>query len=133
MIALPNDPYWVRTKFTPGDRWVEADANLPGTHRPEGIVALAGTGLASGRHLQANLRDVTPTILDLLGVPIPGHIEGTPIRETGQLDQPREEPRNTRVDHGDSSPVGPHQHQFEYSDEEQAIIEQRLADLGYLE
>jgi hypothetical protein len=28
---------------------------------------------------------------------------------------------------------GPHRPQFEYSAEEQAIIEQRLADLGYLE
>ena len=29
--------------------------------------------------------------------------------------------------------AGPHRSQFEYTPEEQAIIEQRLADLGYLE
>ena len=33
-----------------------------------------------------------------------------------------------------ANPVaGPHRPQFEYTPEEQAIIEQRLADLGYLE
>ena len=44
LIALPDEPYWVRTKLAPGTAWVEADPNLPGTHRPEGIVALAGAG-----------------------------------------------------------------------------------------
>ena len=42
LIALPDEPYWVRTKLTPGTAWVEPDPNLPGTHRPEGVVALAG-------------------------------------------------------------------------------------------
>ena len=133
LIALPDDPYWVRTKFTPGSEWVEADANLPGTHRPEGIVALAGTGLSPGRHLQANLRDVTPTILQLLGVSIPEHVEGTPIgAATEKFGSPADFPK-TRVDAPDVTVSGPHQPQFEYSAEEQAIIEQRLADLGYLE
>src|SRR5215831_9315096 len=45
LIALPDEPYWVRTKLTSGRSWVEPDENLPGTHRPEGIVALAGTDL----------------------------------------------------------------------------------------
>ena len=46
LIALPDDPYWVRTKLGPGSAWVEADDNLPGTHRPEGVVALCGPGIA---------------------------------------------------------------------------------------
>ena len=37
LIALPDESYWVRTKLAPGKGWVEADPNLPGTHRPEGI------------------------------------------------------------------------------------------------
>src|SRR5205823_186588 len=42
LIALPDEPYWVRTKLSSGLAWVEPDPNLPGTHRPEGIVALGG-------------------------------------------------------------------------------------------
>ena len=67
LIALPDEPYWVRTKLTSGSAWVEPDANLPGTHRPEGVVALAGVGLPPGRNLNAHLIDVTPTILAAAG------------------------------------------------------------------
>jgi predicted AlkP superfamily phosphohydrolase/phosphomutase len=133
LIALPDDPYWVRTKLTPGPEWLEADPNLPGTHRPEGIVALAGTGLAPGRHLQAQLKDVTPTILELLGVPIPGHIEGRPIGTSAPRTHDQPGSPTSRIDRAETTLDGPHQPGFEYTAEEQAIIEQRLADLGYLE
>src|SRR6185312_7936133 len=133
LIALPDEPYWVRTKLTSSPRWVEPDVNLPGTHRPEGIVALSGADLPTGRHLQANLTDATPTILALLGLPIPAHIEGRPIVA----------PARTAVQPATSSPMrhhspvdplsGPHPKPFDYSFEEQEIIEQRLAELGYLE
>jgi predicted AlkP superfamily phosphohydrolase/phosphomutase len=128
LIALPDDPYWVRTKLAPGTAWVEADANLPGTHRPEGIVALAGTGIVPGRSLQADLTDVAPTVLKLLGLPIPAHMEGRPLACLG--DVKGVVPRQDRA--APAIPV-PHQAQFDYTPEEQAIIEQRLADLGYLE
>jgi len=125
IIALPDDPYWVRTKLAPGRAWVEADPMLPGTHRPEGVVALCGPGVAPGRSIKANLIDVAPTMLAMLGEPIPAHMEGVPLpclphRPTLRVDPP-------------AIFGGPHQSTFEYTEEEQAIIEQRLADLGYLE
>jgi predicted AlkP superfamily phosphohydrolase/phosphomutase len=126
LIALPDETYWVRTKLAPGRGWVEPDPNLPGTHRPVGIIALAGAGLAPGRTLRADLPDVAPTILKLLGLPIPSHVEGTPLPCLSDLP-------TTRLDPGSSELAGPHRPQFEYTPEEQAIIEQRLADLGYLE
>lgn len=132
LIALPDEPYWVRTKLTPHGSWVEPDPNLPGTHRPQGIVALSGAGLPTGRTLDAHLIDTTPTILGLLGLPIPGHIEGRPIVRAGveALGSPG---ASIRKDISEPSHDGPHRRPFEYTDEEQAIIEQRLADLGYLE
>ena len=44
LLALPDENYWVRTKLTSGSAsaWIEPDTNLPGTHRPEGIVAPQG-------------------------------------------------------------------------------------------
>ncbi len=126
LIALPDENYWVRTKLAPGRSWVEADPNLPGTHRPEGIVALSGAGIAPGRTLEANLPDVAPTVLKLLGMPIPGIMEGRPLACIADLPITRQDPA--------ASPLnGPHRPSFDYSPEEQAIIEQRLADLGYLE
>jgi predicted AlkP superfamily phosphohydrolase/phosphomutase len=126
IIGLPADPYWVRTKLAPGREWVEADPNLPGTHRPEGIIALAAPGITPGRSLAADLHDVAPTALALLGLPVPGHMEGRPLPCVAASP-------TLRQDDGASPLAGPHQGSFEYTPEEQAIIEQRLADLGYLE
>jgi predicted AlkP superfamily phosphohydrolase/phosphomutase len=133
LIALPDEPYWVRTKLTSGHSWVEPDPNLPGTHRPEGIVALAGAGLATGRYLKANLIDATPTILSLLGIAIPAHMEGKPI--AGPATTPCSTPSFAGARQDAAEPLfnGPHPKPFEYTSEEQRIIEQRLADLGYLE
>jgi len=132
LIALPDEPYWVRTKLTSGSLWVEPDANLPGTHRPEGIVALAGAGLTTGRNLKANLIDVTPTILALLGLPIPAHVEGKPIVGSTTAESTPSFP-SIRQDSAEELLEGPHRKPFEYTSHEQAIIEQRLAELGYLE
>jgi predicted AlkP superfamily phosphohydrolase/phosphomutase len=130
LIALPEENYWVRTKLAPGSVWVEPDANLPGTHRPEGIVAIAVPGVRTGRTLEADLRDIAPTVLSVLGEPVPGHMEGSALSVDGRAPRP-----NLREDGTTPGLAGPHkpQTQFEYSPEEQAIIEQRLADLGYLE
>jgi predicted AlkP superfamily phosphohydrolase/phosphomutase len=134
LIALPDAPYWVRTKLAPGTTWVESDPNLPGTHRPEGIVALAGPGITPGRTVQANLPDIAPTVLTLLGLPVPGSMEGKPLACTGTANAPDPaQAPTTRHDPVGRAVSGPHQQPFEYTPEEQAIIEQRLADLGYLE
>ena len=129
LIALPDGPFWVRTKLAgvaPGD-WVHEDPNLTGTHRPEGVVALAGAGLAPGRNLRARLIDAAPTVLSLLGLPVPPHMEGCPIGTY------RPKPVE-RLDEAETQPIaGPHQPAFEFSEEEQAILEQRLMDLGYME
>ena len=113
-------------KTEDGTTTIEADPNLPGTHRPEGIVALSGAGLVPGRTLAANLHDIAPTILSLFGLPIPEHVEGRPIAGLAIHS-------TTRVDSPSVSMAGPHGVQFEYTPEEQILIEQRLADLGYLE
>jgi predicted AlkP superfamily phosphohydrolase/phosphomutase len=133
LIAVPDEPYWVRTKLTSSVSWVEPDPNLPGTHRPDGIVALAGAGLAPGRHLKAHLIDATPTILALLGQAIPAHIEGKPIAGTATPSSEIPSFSVTRHDAVEHLLDGPHKKPFEYSSEEQEIIEQRLAELGYLE
>ncbi len=131
LIALPDEMYWVRTKLNTLERsrWVIDDPNLPGTHRPEGIVAIAAAGVTPGKTLSAELRDIAPTILNLLGEPIPEYIQGKPIVAA-------KHPlagHKTRTDGASSGYTGPHKPQFDYTAEEQAVIEKRLAELGYLE
>ena len=129
LIALPDENYWVRTKLSPGRTWVEADANLPGTHRPEGVVAFAGGQAETGRTLAADIRDVAPTVLAFFGLPAPPSMEGTPL----VVDGARPSAATLRADAPADPIQGTHAEGFDYTPEEQAIIEQRLADLGYLE
>jgi predicted AlkP superfamily phosphohydrolase/phosphomutase len=133
LIALPDPCFWVRTRLGPGRAWVESDADLPGTHRPEGIVALAAPGVHPGRTLSADLRDVTPTVLSMFGVPIPAHVEGTPLScaVAGATSRRRRDVPALALN-------GPHaaaesaEPDFAFTAEDEATIEQRLADLGYL-
>ena len=74
----------------------------------------------------AGVDDIAPTILSLFGLPIPEHVEGRPLAGLAI-------PSTTRMDSPSASIAGPHRAQFEYTPEEQVLIEQRLADLGYLE
>ena len=130
LIAPPDEPYWVRCKLSGGRDWIEADPMMPGTHRPEGVIALSGPGIEPGRNLKAQLRDVAPTILTWFGLPVPEHAEGEPLP---CLNGHGWKSSKLRVDQGHEVFQGRHEEGFEYSPEEQAMIEQRLADLGYLE
>ena len=130
LIAPPDEPYWVRCKLAPGTAWIEADSQMPGTHRPEGVISLAGPGIMPGRTLAADLRDVAPSILTMFGLTIPDHVEGTPLRCLTEHARPG---RRERLDAAHTAYAGRHEDGFEYTPEENALIEQRLADLGYLE
>jgi len=130
LIAPPDEPYWVRCKLAPGRDWIEPDPQMPGTHRPEGVVALAGPGIVPGRTIDANLRDVAPSILAWFGLPIPDHVQGRKLPCLADLGWTG---GNERRDPSHAGVAGPHEPGFEYTPEEQALIEQRLADLGYLE
>ena len=101
-----------------------------GDHRMEGIFIASGPPFRAGATPEgATLLDIAPTVLHLLGVPVPGDMDGRVLTEI--LDPAfvpgRPEPRPGRPRHPARlrSPVA-------YTEEEDADIQQRLADLGYL-
>ncbi|MGQ4650674.1 alkaline phosphatase family protein [Lyngbya aestuarii] len=52
-----------------------------GSHRPEGFLIASGLGVASNVNLPTgHALDIPPTILKLMDVPIPKHLEGKPLR-----------------------------------------------------
>jgi predicted AlkP superfamily phosphohydrolase/phosphomutase len=107
-----------------------------GDHRMDGILIAAGPAFHRGAKPRgAALLDVAPTVLNLLGVPVPPDMDGRVLTE---LLTPAHalEPAFSVVTsassggHANGSSSGSlHSH---YSDEDSAAIEQRLADLGYL-
>lgn len=53
-----------------------------GNHRMEGIIFMVGEGIAEGQHLQnASVLDIAPTVLHLMGHPIPSYMEGRVLTE----------------------------------------------------
>jgi predicted AlkP superfamily phosphohydrolase/phosphomutase len=51
-----------------------------GSHVHRGFMLAAGPGVAAGRTIvERHSLDIPPTILTLLGAPVPAHFEGTPV------------------------------------------------------
>jgi predicted AlkP superfamily phosphohydrolase/phosphomutase len=98
------------------------------THRPEGVFVMAGPGIQKiGQISEAQVTDVLPTALGLLGIPIPTDLDGAPITEALTLEQRQQ--LNWVTPGGESSPDHP---EPALNPEDITEIETRLRDLGYL-
>ena len=105
-----------------------------GDHRMDGIFIAAGPAFRhDAKPIDANLLDITPTVLHLLGVAVPTDMDGRILTEL--LDP--------EISYAPASPVfatafaGANQPDelpvtSTYGAEDDAAIKQRLADLGYL-
>jgi len=100
------------------------EAREYGTHTPDGVLVLAGPGVRAGAKLEAaQIVDVVPTLLTLMGLSVPAEVDGQVLREAlaGTSD----------VRYAESeAPVA--SEAAGYSDEEAEDVMQRLRDLGYL-
>jgi predicted AlkP superfamily phosphohydrolase/phosphomutase len=103
-----------------------------GTHRINGIALFKGTPFIKGQRLKdVSIMDMAPTILYLLGVPIPEDMEGRVLEEVFEAVflgthsiayQKQSEAEAQPEDQGGS-----------YTEEEAEKIKERLTGLGYLE
>ena len=56
---------------------------LQGRHRPIGVLAAAGAGIAAGQRIEgARIVDVAPTVLYALDLPVPDDMDGRPLVES---------------------------------------------------
>lgn len=100
IVAIPADGYHPLARWGLRDkvRLLAKDANVPGTIRPDGIVAMLRSGLAPEQRIKAQVQDIAPTVLKWLGMPesgtMSGRVIGTP--ETTMY-QPHIRPGSTRI------------------------------------
>ena len=93
---------------------------MSGSHRRPGVFMLRGAGVRAGRYRGAQMADMTPTLLSLLGFDVAGRFDGRVLdcvkaaggRELGQ----------SLKSGGESY----------YDEREEAALEERLSQLGYL-
>jgi predicted AlkP superfamily phosphohydrolase/phosphomutase len=107
----------------PGERLGAKGGSMNGSHRPEGVCLLAGAGVRRGARLAgARIVDVAPTLLCLLGEPVPGDLDGRVLAEAlhagGEVAAGAAAPARA----GDAQP---------YSAEQAAVVAGRLRGLGY--
>ncbi len=107
-----------------------ANSEWGGTHRLQGIVVGRAPAFKAGAEIEnAQLIDLAPTILHLLGVSIPEDMDGAVLTSAFRREFLMEHP----VESGAASGTSGGDRPSGYTDEESAKVEERLQALGYLE
>jgi predicted AlkP superfamily phosphohydrolase/phosphomutase len=108
------------------ERMEEVAATRPladGGHHPDGMFVANGPDIRAGS-VRGRLEDLTPTVLALLGVPVPASLDGRP------LDVLRSQPELSE-DRPGAEAASP-QAEDAYTPEQEEAVRQRLEDMGYL-
>ncbi|EMA71060.1 alkaline phosphatase family protein [Halorubrum distributum] len=104
------------------------DHDRSGDHRTNGIFLAAGPSFSSGSIEGASVLDIAPTLLYLQGSPIPQSIDGSVLTEALDNDLLDKREIRTTAQYGQSDNSG-----RQWSDDEEAELEKRLSDMGYLD
>src|SRR2546428_368038 len=105
---------------------------MSGYHRMNGILVMSGPDVQPGQQVSgAQIVDLAPTILYALGVPAPGSMDGKVLHEAFKADE------LIGLDDHVGLPERAHEDlrgetEGAYSEEEEARVQERLRELGYL-
>lgn len=98
--------------------------NGRGNHRPEGICMASGPDISPGKKPEYGLDCIMPTLLHLLGVPVPDDVDGQ-VMEAFLTPEAR--------DRKSSGGTGAVEHKFaEPSQEDVEALQDKLRELGYM-
>lgn len=127
LILIPHDSLAVVRRIRGNDvvQWLPY-SKIEGTHRADGILIATGAGIAKKKDVRAHIVDCAPTILAMLGLPIPRDMQGRVVDELFES-QPQiyYEEASAAISSSESKDV--------YNDRDLERVTSRLADLGYLE
>jgi len=107
------------------NKLIEPSIGQTGHHTMDGIVILRGAGIPAGARLEgANIVDIAPTTLALMGLAVPAHMDGKVL--FGQADKSASQQVSKSASQQISSEENP------YSEEDEEQVMERLRELGYV-
>jgi len=115
-------------QFTRVARLLKKNPKGYGFHHTHGIFFATGRGILNRKVKSANIIDLTPTVLHILGVPIPEDLDGRILKEIFMDDS---EYSKKQVSYQAPSII--EARKKAYSKEEEEKIKNRLEALGYIE
>jgi len=134
LVVVPRDGVEVVNRFLDPKVALEPEdlewegSRKEGNHRPDGLIVLRGPGVRAGASVEgAGIEDVLPTVLHLLGEPVPEDADGR-VLDGVLVSDASAEYAGTLGDSSAGEDEAP-----EYTEEDEAEIERRLKDLGYID
>jgi len=135
LILIPHESLAVVRKIRGSNvvNWLPY-AKIEGTHRPDGIIATCGPGIRRNTEIRTHIVNCAPTVLAMLGLPVPEDMDGRVIEELFET------PPEVRYESGmvlaeatarTEALLTPDEDA--YSQAELQKVTERLSDLGYLE
>jgi len=130
-VVWQEYPAEKRTHFSAGEPWANAPfayAGQTGDHARDGILLAYGPGVRQGVTVpRANIVDLAPTILWLLGQPVPDDFDGRVLTELFEPGFVARHPVQSGSATGDAA-----MSDAELSAEDQELLAARLRGLGYI-
>jgi predicted AlkP superfamily phosphohydrolase/phosphomutase len=139
LFCMQNYAVLGRQHLGAGSIYTDAAHQPVGFHRSDGILMVSGPSVRPGQ-IRANIRDIMPSVLQSMLMPIPDSLDGAII--DGLFDPDfllKHPPVFKRYDTGSSAPLDSlnsdlgSSHTTGETEEERKTLENRLKNLGYLE
>ena len=132
LLILTKDISYAFKVGLEGDKFLETPADpSPATHRMDGIFFMKGPYINQGKELKGlNITDIAPTILYLMGSPVPKDMDGRLIEEAIDVDYLQKYPVIFQEKDEESKEAVRAE---AFSAKEIKEIEKELKSLGYME
>jgi predicted AlkP superfamily phosphohydrolase/phosphomutase len=112
---------------------IQGGVEFAGSHRLDGVFAISGGPTRRGTAFSgAQIIDVAPTVLYLMGLPIPGDMDGKPLFDALDPDFVSRNPPHYEQN-GTPTATAPQEQETVFSEAEAEMIAKRLQSMGYIE
>lgn len=133
-VIMQNMSYitHLRRELASTDVFGPVNTHESGMHRPNGVFIASGEKVAQNQEaLEASVVDIVPTILSVMGIPIPDDVDGRVLHRALQGVSERDEDSSPPIQDIPDIARRPVATEWEDEEDEQAVMD-RLRRLGYL-